>query len=113
MSVVAKLHIGDQHHRTFATLQVSGAARVQRCLCCYCGIYRDDVVVTRDVLYSQNNSLPAAGDGEDLKDIQAYARQKGLNWRWFGGKDHADESMHDYQVGTLIRSRRVSVSLKW
>lgn len=42
--------------------------------------------------------LDVIGDGEDLQEIQAYAQQKGLNWRWHAGRDHADPSMHDYQV---------------
>eukprot|EP00775_Hariotina_reticulata_P003919 gene3919-4173_t len=42
--------------------------------------------------------LDVIGSGEDLEAIQAYAAEKKLNWRWLGGKDHADPSMHDYQV---------------
>jgi len=42
--------------------------------------------------------LDVIGSGEDLEAIQEYAAEKKLNWRWLGGKDHADPSMHDYQV---------------
>jgi hypothetical protein len=43
-------------------------------------------------------SLDVIGSGEDLSAIQAAAGAKGLVWNWLGGKDHADPSMHDYQV---------------
>jgi hypothetical protein len=42
--------------------------------------------------------LDVIGSGEDLSAIQEYAGSKGLTWNWLGGKDHADPSMHDYQV---------------
>jgi hypothetical protein len=43
--------------------------------------------------------IDVIGAGEDLTAIQEYAASKGLVWNWMGGKDHADSSMHDYQVG--------------
>jgi hypothetical protein len=42
--------------------------------------------------------MDVIGAGEDLAAIQGYAASKGLVWNWMGGKDHADPSMHDYQV---------------
>lgn len=42
--------------------------------------------------------LDVVGAGEDLAAIQEAARSKGLVWNWLGAKDHADVSMHDYQV---------------
>lgn len=42
--------------------------------------------------------LDVIGSGEDLSAIQEYAASKALTWNWLGGKDHADPSMHDYQV---------------
>eukprot|EP00879_Flechtneria_rotunda_P025238 GHRR01026809.1.p1 GENE.GHRR01026809.1~~GHRR01026809.1.p1 ORF type:complete len:472 (+),score=154.55 GHRR01026809.1:87-1502(+) len=42
--------------------------------------------------------LDIIGSGEDLAAIQAAAAAKGLHWNWQGARDHADQSMHDYQV---------------
>jgi hypothetical protein len=42
--------------------------------------------------------MDVIGSGEDLVAIQEYAAKKGLAWNWLGGKDHADGSMHGYQV---------------
>ena len=46
--------------------------------------------------------MDVIGSGEDLVAIQEYAAKKGLAWNWLGGKDHADASMHGYQVKGLV-----------
>jgi hypothetical protein len=42
--------------------------------------------------------LDVYGSGEDLEAIKAEAAGKRLDFTFYGGRDHADASMHDYQV---------------
>jgi hypothetical protein len=43
--------------------------------------------------------LDVYGSGEDLEAIKAEAAAKRLDFSFYGGRDHADPSFHDYQVG--------------
>jgi len=45
--------------------------------------------------------LDVYGSGEDLEAIKMDAAAKGLDFSFFGGRDHADGMMHDYQVGAV------------
>ncbi|GBF99513.1 digalactosyldiacylglycerol synthase chloroplastic, partial [Raphidocelis subcapitata] len=42
--------------------------------------------------------LDVYGSGEDLGAIKAAAAARGLDFSFFGGRDHADASMHEYRV---------------
>jgi len=38
------------------------------------------------------------GDGEDSAKVQAAAAEAAVDLRFFGGRDHSDESLHPYKV---------------